>query len=400
MQKEQAKEQLRLRVLREERERQQQAVHKERQRLQAVQLRLQEEQKREQQILQKEREKEEKAREQQMSRDEEKLQEEMSLQQRLERERRQRLTEEHQEQQSKQQQHLARPRLQHQGQQQVLVARAMAPKKPNTVHKSHWHELPSSLNLQYDGIDDKELNWRLDSYASLSDYTIIVNRARPGPYAPDFDLSDLSSIEFISANSVAGLPKADTYYVHKAMIAVGSRRSELLGRRIREAAITSGRSTPDGHFSEANVHETVMLEGAADAMGAVLDFCYYPDRALDIHVENALPLMYLGQRYKIHSLLKQAEAYVMEKLESSTAMYFLLDSYMYKLDYVCSRAIDLTAANLGKTEDLVPIYRMPPELFRRIVLSKELKCDSELLSLIVYLYCAEREFTFMHEMST
>jgi hypothetical protein len=32
---------------------------------------------------------------------------------------------------------------------------------------------------------------------------------------------------------------------------------------------------------------------------------------------------------------------------------------------------------------------LPPELFRRIILSKDLNCDSELLSLIVYSYCGE-----------
>jgi len=177
--------------------------------------------------------------------------------------------------------------------------------------------------------------------------------------------------------------------VHKAMIAVGSRRSELLGRRIREAENTARGGAPDGHSSEMNVHETVMLESAADAMGMVLDFCYYPDRALHINVENAVPLVYLGQRYKIRALLEQAEVFVMENLESATAMYFLLDSYLYKLDDVCARAIDVTAANLAETADFTPIYRLPPELFQRIILSKELKCDSELLSLIVYSYCGE-----------
>lgn len=177
------------------------------------------------------------------------------------------------------------------------------------------------------------------------------------------------------------------YYVHKAMIAVGSRRSELLGRRIREAEASGG--DPDAHSSGADVHETVMLEGAADAMTAVLDFCYYRDQDLAINVENAVPLLYIGKRYKIRALHEQAETYVVEHIESATAMYFLLDSYLYQLDDVLARAIDVTAANLADTVDFEPIYRLPPELFRRIVLSRELKCDGELLSLIVYSYCGE-----------
>ena len=82
---------------------------------------------------------------------------------------------------------------------------------------------------------------------------------------------------------------------------------------------------------------------------------------------------------------------MVENLVSTNAMYFLLDSYLYQLDDILTRAIDVTAAHLEETVDFEPIYRLPPELFRRIILSKELKCESELLSLIVYSYCGERE---------
>eukprot|EP00580_Thalassiosira_gravida_P015268 CAMPEP_0201661640 /NCGR_PEP_ID=MMETSP0494-20130426/3942_1 /ASSEMBLY_ACC=CAM_ASM_000839 /TAXON_ID=420259 /ORGANISM="Thalassiosira gravida, Strain GMp14c1" /LENGTH=1605 /DNA_ID=CAMNT_0048139801 /DNA_START=141 /DNA_END=4958 /DNA_ORIENTATION=+ len=436
LQEERAQEHQRLRALREERERQQR-VAQEQQRL------LQEEQRR----LQQEREREERAQEQHRLQEQQRLQEQRDLHQRLERERRQRLLEEQQAQAQRLQQPVRRQhqhqavsphRQREQQQQQVEVARVVAPAprassssgsrrasatlasrqehlnagNPSSASQSgrlddsrytpygnssrssnsHQPAPPIRPNSRYDGLEDDELNWRLDSYASLSDYTIVVNRARPGPHAPDFDTSDISSIEFIGANSSSGggvMPKSDVYYVHKAMIAVGSRRSELLGRRIREAENTSRGGVPDGHSSEVNVHETVMLESAADAMGIVLDFCYYPDRALDINVENAVALVYLGQRYKIRALLEQAETFVMENLESATAMHFLLDSYLYKLNDVCARAIDVTAANLAETVNFVPIYRLPPELFRRIILSKELKCDSELLSLIVFSYCGE-----------
>ena len=245
---------------------------------------------------------------------------------------------------------------------------------------------------RYDGVDDDELNWRLDAYVSLSDYSIVINRARPGPYAPDFDTTDVTGIDFVaetSSNGVQGALKQDKYYVHKAMIAVGSRRSELLGRRIREA---ESRGTSPEATSEVNIHETVMLESAADAMGSVLDFCYYHDQPLDIHKENAVPLVYLGKRYKIRALLEQAEVYVMENIVSTTAMYFLLDSYLFQLEEILSRSIDVTAANLEDTVDFEPIYKLPPELFKRVILSKELKCNSELLSLIVYSYCGEREY--------
>ena len=242
---------------------------------------------------------------------------------------------------------------------------------------------PQPIGTPYDGVDDAELNWRLDSYAMLSDYTIVVKRALPGAHAPDFEVDDVNAIDFVMDSNA---PKSDVYYVHKAMIAVGSRRSELLGRRIREAETTS---RPDGHSSDVNVHETIMLESAADAMGIVFDFCYYPDKQLDINIHNAVPLVYLGKRYKIRALIDQSEEFVATHLESANAMHFLLDSYLFQLDDILSTAIDVTAAHLGETVDFNPIYRLPPQLFRRIILSKDLDCDSELLSLIVYSYCGE-----------
>ena len=254
------------------------------------------------------------------------------------------------------------------------------------VASQQQHPRPS----RYDGVDDDELTWRLNRHASLSDYTIVINRARPGPYAPDFDTTDVDGIDFVEGTS-GGSPQRDVYYVHKAMIAVGSRRSELLGRRIRDAE-TATRG-PDGHSSEVNVHETVMLESAANAMSDVLDFCYYNNRVMELTLDNAVPLVYLSKRYRIRALLDQAEAYVMENIQSTTAMHFLLDSYLYELDDILTRSIDVTAAHLSEVKDFHPIYRLPPELFRRIILSKELRCESELLSLIVYSYCGERKCT-------
>ena len=255
--------------------------------------------------------------------------------------------------------------------------------------------VPPQRSSRYDGVDDDELNWRLDSYVSLSDFTIVVTRALPGPYAPDFTTGDPSMFEFVTEQG-SSTPKADVYYVHKAMIAVGSRRAELLGRMIREAESTARGF--GAHSSEnAAVHNTIMLESAADAIPAVLDFMYYPDRELDMSVENAVPLVYLGKRYKIRALLERAEDFVESNLESTTAMYFLLDSYLYQLESILTRAIDVTAAYLGETVDFDPIYRLPPTLFKRIILSKDLRCDSELLSLIVYSYCGERELPIMAE---
>ncbi|KAL7534232.1 hypothetical protein ACHAXR_008401 [Thalassiosira sp. AJA248-18] len=63
----------------------------------------------------------------------------------------------------------------------------------------------------------------------MSDHTIVVNRACPGLYIPDFDTADESSIDFVLESSPgrgrgggASSPKKDVYYAHKALT-VGSR---------------------------------------------------------------------------------------------------------------------------------------------------------------------------------
>jgi hypothetical protein len=239
---------------------------------------------------------------------------------------------------------------------------------------------------RYDGVDDEELNWRLDCYASLSDFTIVVHRALPGPFAPDFDVADINLIDVSLGND--GSPIIDVYYVHRVMLAVGGARSELLGRRIRDAEIMAENST-DGSSVGGNVHETILLESAADAFPILLDFCYFPDRPADITVNNAVPLVYLAQRYKIKTLLEKVEAFVSENLESANAVHFLLDAYLYKLDEVLRRAIDVTAAHFNDRVDFDPIYKLPIQLFRRIIASTSLNCESELLSLVVYSYCGE-----------
>jgi hypothetical protein len=106
-------------------------------------------------------------------------------------------------------------------------------------------------------------------------------------------------------------------------------------------------------------------------------------------VEKAVPLVYLSKRYKITKLQVIGESFVKEKLESENAVHFLLDAYLYKLDEILSRAISMTASHLDERVDFDPIYKLPPQLFRRIIASSDLKCDSELLSLVVYSYCGE-----------
>ncbi|KAL7504535.1 hypothetical protein ACHAXN_002171 [Cyclotella atomus] len=239
---------------------------------------------------------------------------------------------------------------------------------------------------RYDGVDDDELNWRLDCYASLSDFTIVVHRALPGPFAPDFDVADFNLIDVELGSD--GSPVVDVYYVHRVMLAVGGARSELLGRRIRDAEVAAENSM-EGGLAGSNVHETILLEIAADAFPTVLDFCYFPDQPVDMNVNNAVPLIYLAQRYKIRSLLEKAEAFVIANLESANAVHFLLNAYLFKFDDILRRAIDVTAAHFDDRVDFEPIYKLPTQLFRRIIASTRLKCESELLSLVVYSYCGE-----------
>ena len=258
------------------------------------------------------------------------------------------------------------------------------------MSRMNFFRPPRSIQAKsskYDGIEDDELNWRLDCYSSLSDFTIVVHRALPGPFAPDFDVADINLID--AALGADGSPVVDVYYVHKVMLAVGGARSELLGRRIRDAEMIMESEGSDGQAISGNVHETILLGSAADAFEVVLDFCYFPDKPVNLTLNNAVPLVYLSKKYKIRALLVKAEAFVKENLKSTNAVHFLLDAYLFKLDEILCQAIDVTAAHFDDRVDFKPIYELPIQLFRRIIASTSLKCESELLSLVVYSYCGE-----------
>ena len=171
-------------------------------------------------------------------------------------------------------------------------------------------------------------------------------------------------------------------------MAVGGNRSELLSRRIRDAGIET-ESSPGAPTLHGDIHETILLGGAADSFDIVLDCCYFPDKPIDITADNAVPLVYLGKRFKIRALLTKAEAFVRDNLDTNNAVRFLLDAYLYHLDDVVNSAINITASHLDDRVDFEPIYKLPIMLFRRIIASPCLKCDPELLSLVVYSYCGE-----------
>ena len=89
----------------------------------------------------------------------------------------------------------------------------------NLMSRMNYFRPPRNTQLKssrYDGVDDDELNWRMDCYASLSDFTIVVHRALPGPFAPDFEVSDINLIDV--ALDVDRSPSVDVYHVHKVMV--------------------------------------------------------------------------------------------------------------------------------------------------------------------------------------
>ena len=94
----------------------------------------------------------------------------------------------------------------------------------NLMSRMNYFRPPRNTQLKssrYDGVDDDELNWRMDCYASLSDFTIVVHRALPGPFAPDFDVSDINLIDV--ALDADRSPLVDVYHVHKVMVSASLR---------------------------------------------------------------------------------------------------------------------------------------------------------------------------------
>jgi len=131
----------------------------------------------------------------------------------------------------------------------------------------------NASELSEEGLGDS-LSWRSDPKASLSDYRIRI-------YVKGGD------------------SKSKTYYVHKTMLAFGSKKSAYYARLFQSKS--SGGQEP---INKSNIE---LEKPAADAFPYLLDYIYSPhDDDLDIDHENAVALHRLAVYFEVALLRRKS----------------------------------------------------------------------------------------------
>ena len=124
------------------------------------------------------------------------------------------------------------------------------------------------------------ITWRLDPSESFSDYTIEI-------------LVKTGAEESVPTTVI-------TYHVHKALLAVGDRKSEYFFNLFK-----------GGNFQETESAKSqiALPEPAALAFPVFLDFLYDPYKPLAINTINAIPLLYLGHYFDVEKLRVEANVF-------------------------------------------------------------------------------------------
>jgi len=162
----------------------------------------------------------------------------------------------------------------------------------------------------------QELNWRMCPNESLSDWTIKI---------------------------LVGGKLHGCYHVHKALIAVGPKKSEYFARLFQNEVL-------DEH--NASTSSIKLEELAAEAFPAMLDYQYSRDDELPVTDENATALCFLGQYFGIRRLCVKAEQFWTNSLDATNCAVYYHHALVFHDEKVTQAVIEKCCEQLDWiTED-------------------------------------------------
>lgn len=194
-------------------------------------------------------------------------------------------------------------------------------------------------------------HWKMDREESFSDWTV----------------------EILVNGTIHG-----RYHVHKAILAVGTKKSGYFAKLFGH------------HFQESKVNTSqIGLESlAADAFPFMLDYLYSNFDDLQLTNENATALHFLGQYFEIPDLCSKAEQFRRGNLDPiNCAMYYNHAKIFHDEDAVrcivkvCCRMLDLLELDS-------PLIAISDELFWIDLLKENKGNDSTHLSNLVLQFCS------------
>jgi len=288
----------------------------------------------------------------------------------------------------------------------------------SSTTRDHRQEHTMDSRTYSDGRnDDLFLTWRLDPEESLSDWTIIVrsigtsgiatgktstNDDRADTYNNDDSFSQDSN-----DNNTNSPYNVRYYYVHKAQLGVGPRRSEYFARLFRSKRTTATtpsnitsttkHSTSGGKTKTSSSTSTFeekesrieLKPSAAMAFPLMLDYIYSPPGVpVRVSTETAVALRHLATCFGIRDLFSEVTSFIHHDLNLDTSFIYLREASIYNHEKLLSAAVKLCATKFQSLK-ISQLVNLEPRLFQSIVTSPNCNCDSEILSsrVATYLRC-------------
>lgn len=216
----------------------------------------------------------------------------------------------------------------------------------------------ANCKYQPGGDDDDvqiELDWRQDPKRSLSDLTVVIR---------DGETSNV-------------------YHVHKTQIAYGPRRSGYFAKMFALGGNAGAKNK--------SANEVYLPPRAAQMFPLLLDFIYH-DKLPNLTAKLAPSLRHLSQYFDVRELFVLTSSFIQKDLSMKTAPLYCIEADMVKDTELLDTSLRVCAENFGLfgTESLL---RIPPKLFKEVVCSPHLSCDSAPLSVKVaeYVRFCERD---------
>ena len=244
------------------------------------------------------------------------------------------------------------------------------------------------------------LSWRLDPDESLSDWKLTVIPLEPSESKRGRQVRVALSSQRKKRTPWEEAQEIGTkvYFVHRAQLAVGPRKSEYFEGFFRNNSYAGLREDRD---ETSTLHKerlrrksiTIQLKpSAASCFPTMLDFMYTsPGKKTPISTKNAVALRHLASWFGIKDLFNVATLFIKKDLSVETAVEYFKqasDFRHFKLENVSK---DIIAANF-KMIKMTSLVSLTPEQFASILESPNLESNgSQWLSSRISSYCRCRQ---------
>ena len=247
------------------------------------------------------------------------------------------------------------------------------------------------------------LSWRLDPDESLSDWTISVESSLNLEHFPKYYNRYHISDNCGELNDKARIAPTKVYFVHRAQLAVGPRRSEFfvnVFKRIAYPSPTSGEHRDDSSFDKNGSwtdHRTVidLIPKSASCFPIMLDYIYSGNLSID--TTTAVALRQLASSFGVREMFRETTNFIKSDMGIKTVTIYLVEAIKFKNAKVQSTSMNLIATNFLDIK-LTGLVCIPPLVMSEILQSAgEFVSDKEKFSsrIASYCRCREEELTLM-----